>query len=147
MLLLHEFDLEIKDKKGFENVVADHLSKLEDYEQVRQEEDINDEFLDNLLLSVQHFTTPWFADIANYLACGILPQELSYQQRKHFLYEVKHYLWEDPFLYKICGDRLIRKCVPEIEMLKILSHCHDSAYGGHFGETKTATKVLESGFL
>ena len=113
---------------------------------MRQEEDINDEFPDALLLAVQHFSAPWFADIANYLACGILPQELSYQQRKRFLYEVKHYLWEDPFLYKICGDRLIRKCVPKIKMLKILSHCHDSAYDGHFGATKIAAKVLESGF-
>ena len=90
VLLLQEFDLEIKDKKGFENVVADHLSRLEGYKKVRHEEDINDEFSDALLLAVQHFSAPWFADIANYLACGILPQELSYQQRKRFLYEVKH---------------------------------------------------------
>ena len=77
----------------------------------------------------------------------MLPQEFLYQQRKCFLYEVKHYLWEDPFLYKICGDGLIRRCVPEIEMLEILSHCHDSAYGGHFGATKTAAKAMESGFF
>ena len=34
-----------------------------------------------------------------------------------------------------------------MEMLEILSHCYDSAYGGHFGATKTAAKVLESGFF
>ena len=99
------------------------------------------------MLAVQHFNTPWFANITNYLAYGVLPQEFSYQQRKHFLYKVKHYLWEDSFLYKIYEDRLIRRCVPEIEILEILSHCHDSAYGGHFGATKTFAKVLESGFF
>ena len=78
VLLLQEFDLEIKDKKGFENVVPDHLSRLEGYEQLRQE-NINDEFPDALLLAVQHFSASWFVDIANYLACGVLPQEFSYQ--------------------------------------------------------------------
>ncbi|CAN6685907.1 unnamed protein product [Malus baccata var. baccata] len=50
MLLLQEFDIEIRDKKGCENVVADHLSRL-----VREEEDlpISETFPDEQLLSVQ----------------------------------------------------------------------------------------------
>ena len=41
---------------------------------------------------------------------------------------------------------MIRRCVPEGEMNSILHHCHDRETGGHFGSTRTAAKVLESGF-
>ena len=36
--------------------------------------------------------------------------------------------------------------MPEEEQEGILSHCHDSACGGHFASQKTAMKVLHSGF-
>ena len=39
VLLLQEFDLEILDKKGVENLVADHLSRLELSEE-KEERDI-----------------------------------------------------------------------------------------------------------
>ncbi|KAB2612130.1 hypothetical protein D8674_036810 [Pyrus ussuriensis x Pyrus communis] len=50
MLLLQEFDIEIRDKKGSENVVADHLSRM-----VREEEPIPilETFPDEQLLSIQ----------------------------------------------------------------------------------------------
>ncbi|CAN6546972.1 unnamed protein product [Malus baccata var. baccata] len=50
MLLLQEFDIEIKDKKGSDNVVADHLSRL-----VREEEPIpiSEMFPDEQLLSIE----------------------------------------------------------------------------------------------
>ena len=43
VLLLQEFDLEIKDKKGTKNLVAGHLSRLEG---PRDEVQVNDNFLD-----------------------------------------------------------------------------------------------------
>ena len=52
----------------------------------------------------------------------------------------------EPYLFKYCADQIIRKCVPEEEQERILSHCHDSACGGHFASQKTTMKVLHSGF-
>ena len=147
VLLLQEFDLEIRDKKGSTNVVADHLSRLEKEEDLSNQALIDDSFPDEFVLVLQQIFSPWYADFANYLAGGVLPEDLSYQEKKRFLHQAKQYLWEEPYINKICGDGLIRRCIPEAEVHSILLHCHDSSYGGHYGATKTASKVLECGFF
>jgi len=77
MLLLQEFDLEIKDKKGSENHVADHLSRLTNEEVTTRESEVLDEFPDEKLLVVQE--RPWFADMANFKAAGIIPETMDWQ--------------------------------------------------------------------
>ncbi|KAG9450380.1 hypothetical protein H6P81_010345 [Aristolochia fimbriata] len=146
ILLLQEFDIEIKDKNGAENVVADHLSRLETEEVEKR--GISELFPDEIICQINKlsFQTPWFADFANFLAGGWIPKELSWQQRKKFFSDVKHYFWEDPYLYKICPDQVIRRCVPETEFESILKHCHDGEVGGHFSSNRTAAKVMQSGF-
>ena len=52
ILLLQEFDLVIQDKKGSENLVADHLSRLVNEEVTLKELEIKDEFLDGSLFMV-----------------------------------------------------------------------------------------------
>ena len=129
VLLLQEFNLQIRDKKGVENVVADHLSRLTIAHNTHNPP-INDEFLEESLLLVEN--TPWYAHIANYLATGELPTDWNAQDMKFFFAKVHSYYWEEPFLYKYCADNIIRRCVPEAEQQGILSHCHENACGGHF---------------
>ena len=92
-------------------------------------------------------TDPWFADIANFLASGILPNTMTYQQRKKLRADARYYFWDDPFLFKAGIDGIYRRCVPHEETRSILEHCHSSAYGGHASSSKTAAKVLQSGFF
>uniref|UniRef100_A0A151UCZ5 RNA-directed DNA polymerase n=1 Tax=Cajanus cajan TaxID=3821 RepID=A0A151UCZ5_CAJCA len=66
ILLLQEFDLEIKDKKGCENHVADHLSRLVNEKVTSQEGEVSEEFPDEKLFAISE--RPWFADMANYKA-------------------------------------------------------------------------------
>ena len=143
VLLLQEFNLQIKDKKGVENVVADHLSRLTIAHNTHNPS-INDEFLEESLLLVEN--TPWYAHIANYLATCELPADWKAQDRKFFFVKIHSYYWEEPFLYKYYADQIIRRCVPEAEQQGILSHCHENACGGHFASQKTTRKVLQSGF-
>ena len=77
ILLLQEFDLQIKDKSGAENIVTDHLSRME-LPRKELELPIDDYFRGEQLLQMQSLV-PWYADFVNYLVCGVLPPELTYQ--------------------------------------------------------------------
>ncbi|XP_022880866.1 uncharacterized protein LOC111398163 [Olea europaea var. sylvestris] len=78
----------------------------------------------------------------------LLLQEFDIEiSKKKLLHEAKFYYWYDPNLYRRGADQIIRKCMPEDEMKPILSRVHVSTYGGHFGPTKIATKVLQCGYF
>ncbi|KAH9792555.1 hypothetical protein KPL71_004168 [Citrus sinensis] len=119
ILLLQEFDLEIKDRKGTENQVADHLSRLEADASTLTKKDITETFPDEQLLVIQQAQmlqqsgSQWYADFANYL---------------------------------LCSDQVIRRCASEEEIPHILESCHAAAYEGHFGGHRTTAKVLQSGY-
>ena len=96
VFLLQEFDIEIKDKKGPENVIADHLSRLElDSE---EKEPIKKMFPNEMLSEITYFNSLWFADIANFISTGEFPETFTKQEKKKLIYDSKSYLWDDPFL-------------------------------------------------
>ncbi|CAN6695643.1 unnamed protein product [Malus baccata var. baccata] len=108
ILLLQEFDLEIKDKKGSENVVADHLSRLV-YSNI--EEDLiplRESFPDEQLFSLK-ITDPWYADIINYKVIKKIPDDFTRAQKDKLVKTAKYYEWDDPYLWKYCTDQLIRR--------------------------------------
>ena len=70
ILLCQEFNLTIKEKKGVENVVADHMSRLVS-ESTSEGLPIGDTFPDEQLFALVHY--PWYVDIVNYLVTGQIP--------------------------------------------------------------------------
>nr|GEZ55869.1 reverse transcriptase domain-containing protein [Tanacetum cinerariifolium] len=71
---------------------------------------------------------------------------MSSQQKNKFFNDVKHYFWNDPFLFKICTDQVIWRCVHGQEAVKILKACHNGPTEGHHGPNYTAKKVFDSEF-
>ncbi|GJS37175.1 reverse transcriptase domain-containing protein [Tanacetum coccineum] len=151
VLLLQEFDFKVIDTKGAENYAADHLSRLENpYENVFDPKEINETFpLETLNTVTSHDdqNTPWFADIANYHAGNFLIKGMSTQQKRKFFKDIKHYFWDDPYLFRICADQIIRRCVFGQEALEILKACHEGPTGGHHSANITARKVFDAGFF
>ncbi|GJU19889.1 reverse transcriptase domain-containing protein [Tanacetum coccineum] len=124
ILLLQEFTIEIRDKKGVENLAADHLSRLENpYQGDRVGMEINDNFTHESLnmISFNPNNKPsWFVDIANYLVGNVLVKGMSSQQKKKFFKDIRHYFLDDPYLFQICADQIIRRCVDGQEAMDIL---------------------------
>ncbi|GJY91125.1 reverse transcriptase domain-containing protein [Tanacetum coccineum] len=103
ILLLQEFDIEIKDRKGIENVAADHLSRIQN-DETSDDSEVDDNFPGETLMEINTEDEPWFADFSNYLASNIKPKGMTYQQKNKFFSNLKHYFWEEPCLFKVCSN-------------------------------------------
>jgi hypothetical protein len=92
-LLLQEFDLEIKDKKGVENSVADHLSRMQ-FEN-SQELPIHDSLRDDMLYEINR-SDPWYADIVNFMVLGYVPHGGN---KRKLIQESCTHIWDEPYLF------------------------------------------------
>ncbi|GKC28602.1 reverse transcriptase domain-containing protein [Tanacetum coccineum] len=145
ILLLQEFDIEMKTKKGIENVAADHLSQI-DNDETSDDSEVDDSFPGKILMKITTRDIPWFVDFANYLVGDIIPKGMTYQQKNKFFSDLKNYFWEDPYLFKVCSDGVIRRYVSGPETRTILDQCHHGPTGGCYGPSTTPKKVLDLGF-
>ncbi|RDX63992.1 hypothetical protein CR513_57503, partial [Mucuna pruriens] len=105
---------------------------------------IRDKFPDEQLLHIKA-STPWFSDICNYVATSQLPPEASRLYKEKLQSDAKYYIWDDLYLWRLCNDKVIRKCIPDAEINLVLQFYHSAPVGGHYGSTRTARKVLDCG--
>nr|GEW90643.1 reverse transcriptase domain-containing protein [Tanacetum cinerariifolium] len=91
-----------------------------------------------------HQLTLWFSDYANYHAGNFVVKGMSSQQKNTFFKDVKHYFWDDPFLFKIHANQVIQRCVHGQEAIDILKACHYEPTGGRHGPNYTAKKVCST---
>jgi len=106
--------------------------------------EIQEEFPDEKLFNIAE--RPWFVEMANFKAAGALPDDLTWHQKKKFLRDSNYFVWDNPYLFKIGADNLLRRCITQGEAKSILWHCHNSPYGGHYNEERITGKVLQSDF-
>ncbi|GJT41897.1 reverse transcriptase domain-containing protein [Tanacetum coccineum] len=91
-------------------VSTDNLSRIENDES-SDDSEVDDNFPRETLTEINTKDEPWFADFANYLVADIIPKGMTYQQKNKFFSDLKHYFWEEPYLFKVCSDEIMRRCV------------------------------------
>nr|GEV34324.1 reverse transcriptase domain-containing protein [Tanacetum cinerariifolium] len=129
---------------GQQNLAAEHLSRFKNpHKDVLENKYINENFPLETLGKISNGNTPWFADFANFRARNFIVKGMSSQQKKKFFKNVKHYFWDDPYLFPICADQIIRRCVHGQEAYDILKACHEGPTGGHHGANFTAKKGID----
>ena len=72
-------------------MIADRLSRVEKHTVQEEEREIAKNFPDEQLFKLS-LQTPWYVDIVNFLACGIMPPEFSYQLGKKLRTNKKYYI-------------------------------------------------------
>nr|GEV92979.1 reverse transcriptase domain-containing protein [Tanacetum cinerariifolium] len=125
VLLLQEFDITVRDKKGAENLAADHLSRLENLHQsVLDKKEINETFpLETLnVVSFRGNVVPTKEQILQGCEALLLGRPLLVQN--------------------MCGSSHPVMCSRQ-EAIDILKACHNRPTGGHHGPNYTAKKGID----
>ena len=120
--------------------MADHLSRLQFKE--THELPINDYLRDDTLLKITDFD-PWYANIMNFIVIGYVPLG---ENKRNLIHQSCSHLWDEPYLYQVCTNGLLRRCLPMVEATKIMERCHASPYDRHYGAFRTHAKIWQSGF-
>ncbi|GJY64869.1 reverse transcriptase domain-containing protein [Tanacetum coccineum] len=87
------------------------------------------------------------SDYANYHAGNFIIKGMPTQQKRKFFKDVKHYFWDDPYLFHTCVDQIIQRCMHGQEAFEILKACHEGPTEGHHSTNLTARKVFDAGFF
>ncbi|GJY67947.1 reverse transcriptase domain-containing protein [Tanacetum coccineum] len=117
--------------------------------EVLTKREIANKFSDEHLMALKskfNNDEPWYADFVNYIVGKVVPPNWTFEKRKRFFSQVKTYFWVEPYVFKLCTDKIMRRCVAGSETLKILAHCHSGPTSGHHNASVTEKKVYESGF-
>ena len=62
-------------------------------------------------------TNPWCANIVNFVVAEYVPQG---ENKRKLIYESRLHILDPPYLFRVCSDGLLIRCVPVEEGLQII---------------------------
>ncbi|KAL3694202.1 hypothetical protein R1sor_007853 [Riccia sorocarpa] len=167
LLLLQEFDFTVVYKPGKINILADQLSRIEMGREIEHEDDsFPDEYLLNINLERpdDHISSRdetddtergetyeellkrgWQTPMRYLLTRGSLPKDTPYHIKRKLVQKSSQYTLIEGELYKKGIDQVLRRCVNDEDVPRILEEAHEGPSGGHGAGESTAQKILHTG--
>ncbi|KAL3699575.1 hypothetical protein R1sor_017597 [Riccia sorocarpa] len=167
LLLLHEFDFTVVYKLAKINILADQLSRIEMGREIEHEDDsFPDEYLLNINLEKPDTYVSsgdeiddsrggetyegllkggWQTPMRYLLTKGSLPEDTPYHIKKKMAQKSAQDTLIEGELYKQGIDQVLRRCVNEKDVPRILEEAHEGPSGGHGAGESTAQKILHTG--
>jgi hypothetical protein len=103
----------------------------------QQELPINDSLQDDMLFKITK-SDPWYINIVNFMVAGYVPPG---ENKRKLIYKCHLHIWDEPYLFRVYSNGLLRRYVPVEEGIEIIERCHSSPYEGHYGAFRTHSKI------
>lgn len=117
----------------------DHLSKLEE-SKFHVKDAFIKTFHDEIIWYISN-NLPYYADIVNYLVAKFISKDIDSYAKEKLIVEFKKYIFDDPYLYQLCLNGMLRTCIPRESIGTILEECRMRSVGGHYWFTEIAAKI------
>jgi len=138
LLLFQDFDFEVVVNPGRLNLGPNHLFRITNREEPSS---LEDNFPNAQLFSV-HIVDEYFADIIEFLSTRFSPKEFSTAQKKNLMVRAANYQLIVGHLYKLCADKILRRCVMEHEITIILKEAHEEIIGGNYAGKDIVHRIM-----
>jgi hypothetical protein len=66
---------------------------------------------DDMLFKITR-SDPWYVNIVNFMVAGYVPPG---ENKRKLIYDSRLHIWDLPYLFRVCADGLLRRCVPTEE--------------------------------
>jgi transposase InsO family protein len=143
IVLLQEFDYEVKVRPGKQHANADFFSRLDGVPSLKN---VDDCFPDETLFQVNINSDSWYGELLLFLQTGQLRNNMTAEEAAVLLRKARPYYLVKGLLHKEGADGRAYRCLEKGDVRTVMQAMHEGEVGGHFAKERTTRKILAAGY-